>query len=70
MNLVSGGQGDFTPEQQVATEADYEVIQGELDQVDALVEIVSDEIAELRRFRRQLVEDIAVRLAAMGTPEI
>lgn len=69
-DTVLGGQGDFTPEQQVTTEADYEVIQSELDEVDALVEIVTDEIAELRRFRRQLVEDIAVRLAAMGTPDI
>ncbi len=69
-DTVLGGQGDFTPEQQVMTEADYEVIQGELDEVDVLVERVSDEITDLRRFRRQLVEDIAVRLAAMGTPEI
>ena len=66
---VVGGEGEFTPEQRVQTEADYEVIQSELDDIETLVDSVSDELSDLRRFRRQLVEDIAVRLAAMGTPD-
>lgn len=66
---VVAGESDYTAEQRVQTEADYEVIQGELDEIDGLVDTIANELSDLRRFRRQLVEDIAVRLAAMGTPD-
>ena len=66
---VVSGEGEVTAEQRVQTEADYEVIQGELDEIEGLVDTIANELTDLRRFRRQLVEDIAVRLAAMGTPD-
>jgi hypothetical protein len=33
-----------------------------------LLERVGEDLGEMRRLRRQYVEDVAVQLAAMGTP--
>jgi hypothetical protein len=59
---------EVSEEQRRQTEADYEVIQDLFDQIDGLIEAVEGELAEMRRFRRQLVEDVSVAVAAMGTP--
>lgn len=59
---------EVTDEQRRQTEADYEVIQDQFDQIDGLVSSIEDELAEMRRFRRQLVDDVSVGIAAMGTP--
>lgn len=66
---VTGGSGDYTQEQRLQTEADYETIQQELDEIEGLVDTVNAELPDLRRYRRQLVEDVAQRLATMGLPD-
>jgi hypothetical protein len=57
-----------TAEQQQQAFADHELIQAEFEDIERRLEQISDDALELRRYRRQLVEDVAVQLAAMGTP--
>jgi len=63
---VTSGDGGYTQEQILQTEADFEVIQGELDDVEELVETITDRLPGMRNLRRQLVEDISVGLAGLG----
>jgi hypothetical protein len=60
---------DVTQDQRLQAEADYEVIQGELDNIGQLCDRIDGELNELRSFRRQLIEDVATNLAAMGQPQ-
>ncbi|MBN1944176.1 MAG: hypothetical protein JW797_00815 [Bradymonadales bacterium] len=60
--------GDASPEQQLQTQADYEQIQTELDDIQLLLARIQDDLRDLGRFRRQLVDDVVVRLTAMGEP--
>lgn len=60
---------DVSPEQRRQIEADYEVIQNEIDSIENdLLEPIDAEIDELRAYRIQLIDDVGVRLSAMGTP--
>jgi DNA repair exonuclease SbcCD ATPase subunit len=59
---------DATAEQRSQTEADYENIQAELEDIERLLDSVGNQLSDLRNFRRELVEDVAVQLSAMGTP--
>ncbi len=59
---------DLTPEGQQQTEVDYETITQELDQVEDRLTQLAGEIGDWRRLRRQLVDEAAARISALGTP--
>ena len=59
---------DLTPEERRRTEVDYETITQELDQVEDVLGVVTTELVDWRRLRRQLVDEAARNIAEMGTP--
>jgi hypothetical protein len=65
---VVTNEGEYTQAQVLQTEADYEVIQSELEDVERLVETIEGELPAMRSLRRQLVEDVSLHIAGMGTP--
>ena len=63
---VTSGDGGYSQEQVLQTEADFELIQGELDDIDSLIETITARLPAMRTLRRQLVEDASIGLAGMG----
>lgn len=59
---------DLTAEEQQQTEIDYETITQELDQVEDRLTQLAGEVGDWRRLRRQLVDEAASRISALGTP--
>lgn len=59
---------DLSPEDRRQTEVDYETITQELDTVESTLGQIGEEIGEWRRLRRNLVDQTAANIAALGTP--
>lgn len=60
---------DVGDEQRRQAEQDYDAVIAELDSVDAVLAELDDGITEMRRLRRQLVDDTVRNLAALGTDD-
>lgn len=59
---------DLDPEERRRTEVDYETISQELDQVQDVLDQLESELSDWRRLRRQLVDEAASRISALGAP--
>ncbi len=60
---------DVDEEQRRTAEADYDAVIAELESVDAVLGELEDGIGEMRRLRRQLVDDAVRNIAALGTDD-